>query len=63
MFVDEAKVLEFAHAGGASGPLESDLGVGLALVFPGAAGAIRLAAAHGLADGASAVTLAWEARP
>jgi hypothetical protein len=39
-----------------------DAGVGLRVVAPGARGAVRVTAAHGLVDGCAAITLAWERR-
>jgi hypothetical protein len=37
-----------------------DIGAGLRVKLPGASGALRVDVAHGLRDGADALTLGWQ---
>jgi hypothetical protein len=57
LFVDGARAWETLDAGPA--PLQVDAGASLRLAAPGGAGEFRIAAAHGLADGRSAISVAW----
>ena len=43
-------------------PVQTDIGVGLRVRIPGAQGMLRIDAAHGLRDGANAVTMGWIVR-
>jgi Peptidase C39 family len=56
-FVDVARASRRA-APGIEAP-QVDAGVGLRLKVPGAAGVLRIDAAHGLRDGADALTIGW----
>ncbi len=56
-FVDVAQATRRAIA--ANGPLQTDLGGGLRIRIPGTPGILRVDAAHGLRDGADALTIGW----
>ena len=59
LFVDGARAWDTLDA--ASAPLQVDAGAGLRIAAPGTGGEFRIAAAHGLADGRSAVSVGWGA--
>jgi hypothetical protein len=53
-------VAAFVDAAGASGPLQFDTGVGVRLRANPRAGTLRVDYAHGLRDGANAVSVGWQ---
>lgn len=57
-FVDVARATR-REAGDAS-PVHVDIGTGVRLRIPGMAGALRIDGAHGLRDGANALTFGWQ---
>jgi hypothetical protein len=59
-FVDIAQATRGATA--AYGPMQTDVGAGLRLRIPGAQGTLRVDGAHGLRDGANAITVGWTMR-
>jgi hypothetical protein len=56
-FVDVAQASRRAVDG--NGPVQTDVGAGLRIRLPGSPGALRVDVAHGLRDGANAVTVGW----
>jgi outer membrane translocation and assembly module TamA len=56
-FVDMAQASRRATSG--AGPTQTDVGGGVRLRLPGVPHVLRVDAAHGLHDGANAVTLGW----
>ncbi len=59
LFVDGARAWDTLHA--ASVPLQVDAGAGLRIAAPGTGGEFRIAVAHGMADGRSAISVGWGA--
>jgi hypothetical protein len=57
-FVDVARAAR--REAGDRSPVHVDIGTGLRLRIPGLAGALRIDGAHGLRDGANALTLGWQ---
>jgi hypothetical protein len=57
-FVDIARASR--REAGDMSPVHIDIGTGLRLRIPGLAGALRIDGAHGLRDGANALTLGWQ---
>ena len=57
-FVDVARATR--RAAGNASPTHLDVGVGLRLRIPGAVGVLRADVAHGVRDGANAVTFGWQ---
>jgi hypothetical protein len=57
-FVDVARATR--RAAGDASPTHLDVGTGVRLRIPGAAGVLRADVAHGIRDGANAVTLGWQ---
>jgi hypothetical protein len=58
LFVDAARPFDALRA--ASERWQADWGAGLRLALPGRTGRLRIDAAHGLVDGAQAVSIAFE---
>jgi hypothetical protein len=56
-FVDVARASR--QAGANATPVQIDLGIGLRLKIPGTRGVLRADVAHGLRDGADALTVGW----
>jgi hypothetical protein len=56
-FVDMAQATR--RLATADGPVQTDIGGGLRFRIPGAQGMLRVDVAHGLRDGANAVTIGW----
>ena len=56
-FADVARASRQAAAGAT--PMQADLGAGLRLKIPGTPGVLRADVAHGLRDGANALTFGW----
>ena len=57
-FVDVARAAR--RAAGDMSPIHVDVGTGIRLRIPGMAGALRIDGAHGLRDGANALTFGWQ---
>ena len=47
------------QAAGGGAPAQIDLGAGLRITIPGTPGVLRADVAHGLHDGANALTFGW----
>jgi hypothetical protein len=58
-FVDAARAWRRPGDGSAS-PLEVDVGVGVRMALPGGGSRLRVDVAHGLRDGANALSVGWE---
>ena len=57
-FVDVARATR--RAAGDASPTHLDVGAGVRLRIPGAAGVLRADIAHGVRDGANAFTFGWQ---
>lgn len=57
-FADAARAAR--RSASRSGPVHIDVGAGLRLRMPGAPGALRIDVAHGIRDGANALSIGWQ---